>query len=111
MSCNLFEINFEEWSGRPDLNLRRLAGVRARCRNPERAQRVEGPQHGSVSETVLVNSQEWSGRPDLNRGPHAPQACALPGCATPRRVETPRPGGEKQKNATESRLSLAFEKG
>lgn len=26
----------------------------------------------------------WSGRPDLNRRPHAPQACALPGCATPR---------------------------
>ena len=25
-----------------------------------------------------------SGRPDLNRRPHAPQACALPGCATPR---------------------------
>src|SRR5262249_29656852 len=30
----------------------------------------------------------WSGRPDLNRRPHAPQACALPGCATPR-PETP----------------------
>ncbi len=28
----------------------------------------------------------WSGRPDLNRGPHAPQACALPDCATPRRT-------------------------
>ena len=27
---------------------------------------------------------KWSGRPDLNRGPHAPQACALPDCATPR---------------------------
>src|SRR5215472_17799479 len=26
----------------------------------------------------------WSGWPDLNRRPHAPQACALPGCATPR---------------------------
>jgi hypothetical protein len=25
-----------------------------------------------------------SGWPDLNRRPHAPQACALPGCATPR---------------------------
>src|SRR5947209_11880113 len=25
-----------------------------------------------------------SGRPDSNRGPQAPKACALPGCATPR---------------------------
>ncbi len=25
-----------------------------------------------------------SGRPDLNRGPHRPERCALPGCATPR---------------------------
>src|SRR5262249_27653801 len=32
----------------------------------------------------------WSGRPDLNRGPHAPQACALPGCATPRLSKKPR---------------------
>ena len=27
-----------------------------------------------------------SGRPDLNRGPHRPERCALPGCATPRRA-------------------------
>ena len=27
---------------------------------------------------------EKSGRPDLNRGPHRPERCALPGCATPR---------------------------
>jgi hypothetical protein len=27
----------------------------------------------------------WSGRPDSNRGPPAPKAGALPGCATPRR--------------------------
>jgi hypothetical protein len=26
-----------------------------------------------------------SGRPDSNRGPHRPERCALPGCATPRR--------------------------
>ena len=26
----------------------------------------------------------WSGRPDSNRGPLAPKASALPGCATPR---------------------------
>src|SRR5258707_602059 len=28
--------------------------------------------------------KEWSGRRDLNRGPPAPKAGALPGCATPR---------------------------
>src|SRR5580704_11948779 len=30
---------------------------------------------------------KWSGWPDLNRRPLAPQASALPVCATPRRVE------------------------
>ena len=30
------------------------------------------------------NEKSWSGRPDLNRGPLAPKASALPGCATPR---------------------------
>src|SRR5882757_2885596 len=28
--------------------------------------------------------EKWSGRRDLNSRPHAPQACALPGCATSR---------------------------
>jgi hypothetical protein len=32
------------WRGWEDSNLSRLAGVRARWRNPERAQRVEGPR-------------------------------------------------------------------
>jgi hypothetical protein len=31
----------------------------------------------------------WSGWPDLNRRPHAPQACTLPGCATPRPISRP----------------------
>src|ERR1700739_4015345 len=30
--------------------------------------------------------KDWSGRPDLNRGPPAPKAGALPGCATPRHL-------------------------
>ena len=34
----------------------------------------------SVARIVL----QISGRPDLNRGPHRPERCALPGCATPR---------------------------
>src|SRR5712691_3321284 len=28
----------------------------------------------------------WSGRLDSNQRPHAPQACALPGCATSRQT-------------------------
>jgi hypothetical protein len=31
-----------------------------------------------------VQEKKWSGRLDLNQRPHAPQACALPGCATSR---------------------------
>ena len=31
-----------------------------------------------------VESGDWSGRPDLNRGPLAPHASTLPGCATSR---------------------------
>ncbi len=31
-----------------------------------------------------AKNNEWSGRADLNRGPPAPKAGALPGCATPR---------------------------
>src|ERR1700751_5414111 len=46
----------------------------------------------------LRGGRQWSGRLDLNQRPHAPQACALPGCATSRR---PAPIS----------VSLAFEKG
>jgi site-specific DNA recombinase len=34
-------------------------------------------------------NKEWSGRADLNRGPPAPKAGALPGCATPRLCQQP----------------------
>ena len=33
-----------------------------------------------------AKTKEWSGRADLNRGPPAPKAGALPGCATPRHI-------------------------
>ena len=36
---------------------------------------------GVCGSTYYVNQ---SGRPDSNRGPHRPERCALPGCATPR---------------------------
>src|SRR5579883_1716564 len=45
------------------------------------------PAHPHDPPPPLTDSAgwEWSGRPDLNRGPPAPKAGALPGCATPRR--------------------------
>ena len=36
--------------------------------------------------TRAGSSERASGRPDSNRGPHRPERCALPGCATPRRA-------------------------
>ena len=36
------------------------------------------------SSSLERTGESWSGRPDLNRGPLAPKASALPGCATPR---------------------------
>ena len=50
------------------------------------------PGHGTSQTTTpgagraLDSSSDWSGRPDLNRRPSAPQADALPGCATPREI-------------------------
>jgi hypothetical protein len=36
------------------------------------------------SHWIKRRKKVWSGRLDLNQRPHAPQACALPGCATSR---------------------------
>jgi len=36
------------------------------------------------AQVIELKRRNWSGRQDLNLRPHAPQACALPGCATPR---------------------------
>ena len=34
------------------------------------------------NKSLKIVSGRWSERLDLNQRPHAPQACALPGCAT-----------------------------
>src|SRR5215831_11094839 len=44
----------------------------------------------------------WSGWPDLNRRPHAPQACALPGCATPRPQEKRRESADYNRSPDEA---------
>src|SRR5215467_8680411 len=51
-------------------------------RLPGRLYEVSGFLKGRT--TVYAVRKIWSGRPDLNRGPPAPKAGALPGCATPR---------------------------
>src|ERR1700682_1750413 len=44
----------------------------------------ERPRAGRRKTSRKARSIYWSGRADLNRGPPAPKAGALPGCATPR---------------------------
>jgi hypothetical protein len=56
-----------------------------------------GELHVDVTARALP-CDEWgeeaqSGRPDLNRGPHRPERCALPGCATPREERIVAEGG------------------
>jgi hypothetical protein len=49
------------------------------------------------AQIIEFKRKKWSGRQDLNLRPHAPQACALPGCATPRfihQAETNSFGGD-----------------
>ena len=46
--------------------------------------RVGGLPLVAVRRGRSVSKKKWSGRLDLNQRPHAPQACALPGCATSR---------------------------
>jgi hypothetical protein len=47
---------------------------------------LPGPAFSGLFAPVRGPSRrmDQSGRPDLNRGPHRPERCALPGCATPR---------------------------
>jgi hypothetical protein len=51
--------------------------------------RLDFPQAGCLSADMITDliDVRWSGRRDLNPRPSAPQADALPGCATPRRYE------------------------
>src|SRR6185312_13687526 len=51
------------------------------------AQAYCGPARGGADPLIQ------SGRPDLNRGPHRPERCALPGCATPREERIVAEGG------------------
>src|ERR1044072_3505372 len=43
--------------------------------------------NGRQARQPFIINKNWSGRLDSNQRPHAPQACALPGCATSRLPE------------------------
>src|ERR1700749_4936263 len=58
-----------------DVGLADTAGAPAAC----------GAVLPTGERTTTATRELTSGRPDLNRGPHRPERCALPGCATPRR--------------------------
>ena len=67
-----------------------------RCLSPEQRHRSRRPAgrvaivlEPGVVRPPLSICREKSGRPDLNRGPHRPERCALPGCATPRWIQYP----------------------
>src|SRR5262249_18771500 len=55
-------------------------GKRTGCRRGK----TKGPQ--PPFHTAELQALQWSGRLDLNQRPLAPQASALPGCATPRKL-------------------------
>ncbi len=53
----------------------------------EKKSKAEAPfgrRSGAFNITKNSQSMDWSGCADSNRGPHRPERCALPGCATPR---------------------------
>jgi hypothetical protein len=55
----------------------------AHARNTE----INKVTSSNLRRVTIAENSKWSGWPDLNRRPLAPQASALPVCATPRREE------------------------
>jgi hypothetical protein len=48
-------------------------------------------RHRCTSRDTGIVFRNWSGARDLNPGPHGPEPCALPNCASPRRGDSIRP--------------------
>ena len=67
--------------------------VRARRALATVASAVERPERDRERRLGTGGPSLSSGRPDLNRGPHRPERCALPGCATPREERIVAEGG------------------
>src|SRR2546422_1834155 len=49
---------------------------------------IRRPPRSTLFPYTTLFRSGWSGRRDLNPRPLAPQASALPGCATPRTIQT-----------------------
>ena len=94
---NSLNLKPEGWSGRPDLNWgplgpepsalpgyatprqEQVTGYRAQATGKKLSEAVF-----SIACNQFPVASYWSGRPDSNWRPLAPQASALPGCATSR---------------------------
>src|SRR6266850_5837260 len=70
---------------------RKLTSQRRRAEKPSNLELTETTGYTCSSNTKGFSAKEireafliWSGRRDSNSGPHPPQGCALPGCATSR---------------------------
>src|SRR6266404_7677177 len=70
----------------------------AACRGELRYER------GRPAFPLFLLDKKWSGRLDSNQRPHAPQACALPGCATSR------PRDQVRVRSTTTSVSSPFKK-
>src|SRR5579872_7397222 len=95
-------------------------GARAPCPAPKGADETRARESIGKNRSDWPGERgKWSGRLDLNQRPHAPQACALPGCATSRPAEGSRMQSGRRLRVQEQRrlplrrftLSLAFEDG
>src|SRR5215208_6599022 len=65
--------------------LLRCCSPSERCSFSAKLFRTRSPEKQKGLQSTKTESPEgWSGRLDSNQRPHAPQACALPGCATSR---------------------------
>lgn len=108
------QSEIERWSGREDLNLRPLGpepSALPSCATPRHGIFHFGMRIAVLFYPAIRNPQsalkKWSGREDLNLRPHAPQACALPGCATSRQKSSKRSSKVKINPSTMSRFPLA----
>src|SRR5437016_6439204 len=102
----------EERAAAPVVPLRKIATFATNLLPAATFPKDEAPDHPGNSRKI--RGLQWSGRLDLNQRPLAPQASALPGCATPRygssggSVVTSAPGPVNRGSELQALLFRAF---